>query len=107
VRIVNVGLLNLYQSRGTFGHAAADIRGRVTKRLEEGRGHVGFYEQMGFYNTRFSKFVWKAKAPLGALAFIKCRRACGLYPTPLVPRALPALTSRGLRAPREGAEGCR
>jgi len=40
VRILNVGLLDLYQSRGAVGHARADIRARVTKRLKGG-GQVG------------------------------------------------------------------
>ena len=38
VRILNVGLLDLYQSRGAVGHALPDIRERVTKRLK-GAGH--------------------------------------------------------------------
>jgi len=40
VRILNVGLLDLYQSRGAVSHAPADIRRRVTKRLKS-EGHVG------------------------------------------------------------------
>ena len=52
MRVSNVELLDLHQSRCTFGQALANSCYRVAKRLKGG-GHVGRLRDVGFYDDPF------------------------------------------------------
>ena len=54
-----VGLLNLHQSRGAVGHDVRNIQKPVTNLLKGG-GHVGIYEEAGFYDGPNSSLEWSS-----------------------------------------------
>ena len=69
--IVKVGLLRFYHSRGTCGHALADIRGCVTKPPERERSRGTFMKKPGFIMLLFLAASGTARgpSPLGPLGF--------------------------------------